>query len=58
MAHKIDSNICITCGQCVAICPLVCISFNDGKYEINPDLCVDCAVCAENCPVEAISKQE
>lgn len=58
MAHKIDSNICITCGQCEAICPQVAISFNDGKYEINPDLCVDCAVCAENCPVEAISKQE
>ena len=58
MAYKIDKNMCISCGQCEAICPNGAVSFKDGGYEIDSEKCVDCATCAENCPVQAISKDE
>ena len=58
MAYKIDKNVCISCGQCEAICPQSAVAFKDGGYEIDPAKCVNCGTCAENCPVSAISKNE
>jgi len=56
MAYKIDKDICIRCGTCMAVCPIAAVDFKDGDYEIDPEKCKDCGVCAENCPVSCISK--
>lgn len=55
---KIDKNLCIGCGACVALCPDVFELREDGKaYVKNPEGCdkCDCQAAQDNCPVEAIS---
>lgn len=52
MAYKI-SDACISCGACVAECPVSAISEGDGQYVIDADTCVDCGSCADVCPVSA-----
>ena len=52
MAYQI-SDACISCGACVAGCPVEAISEGDGKYVIDADTCIDCGACAETCPVGA-----
>ena len=52
MAYIINDD-CISCGTCVAECPVSAISEGDGKYEINADECVLCGACASVCPVDA-----
>lgn len=51
----VDKNKCISCGTCVAICPVGAISFGkDGKAEIDKTKCIHCGACQASCPVEAI----
>ncbi len=57
MSHKI-SDECISCGACVAECPVEAISEGDDLYVIDPDKCTDCGACVDVCPVEAISPAE
>ena len=52
MAYKITDG-CISCGACVADCPVDAIVESAGKYEIN-DACIDCGACVGSCPVDAI----
>lgn len=56
MKIKIDKNICIGCGTCVALCPAVfSMGENDkaeAKEEADPDECLDAAV--KFCPTQAI----
>jgi len=54
MAHTISSE-CISCGVCVAECPVEAISAGESQYEISPGACIDCGACIGCCPVEAIS---
>ena len=58
---KIIENDCISCGNCLELCPQEAIQpkiTNTGGYacyEINKDLCIDCGICLENdCPGNAI----
>ena len=54
MAYKIDKNKCISCGSCVASCPVNAISFDkDGKAVIDKNKCISCGTCYAVCPVEA-----
>ena len=51
----IDKKKCISCGTCVAICPVEAISFDkDGKAVIDRTKCIRCGACQASCPVEAI----
>jgi len=51
----IDKKKCISCGTCVAICPVGAISFDkDGKAVIDKTKCIQCGACQVSCPVEAI----
>jgi ferredoxin len=54
---KVDKNICIGCGVCVALCDQVFEMDKDGKAKVKKqkDLpCVDEAI--NQCPVGAIKK--
>ena len=52
---KIDKSKCISCGTCVAICPVEAISFDsDGKAVIDQEKCIKCGACKASCPVNAI----
>ena len=51
----IDKKKCISCGTCVAICPVGAISFDkDAKAVIDRTKCIRCGACQASCPVEAI----
>ena len=56
MAHKINPDLCVACGTCIAECPVGAISEGD-VYVIDPDLCIDCGSCAGVCPQEAIAPE-
>jgi ferredoxin len=56
MAYFISDD-CISCGACVAECPVDAISEGDTIYEIDADLCIDCGACAGVCPVDAPTPQ-
>lgn len=56
----VDKTKCITCGGCMAICPMQAIKIVDGKAHIDPKKCVKCGACMNFCPMQAIdiNKQE
>ncbi|MDR0852710.1 MAG: 4Fe-4S binding protein [Clostridiales Family XIII bacterium] len=51
MAYTI-SDSCISCGACVAECPVDAITEGE-PYKIDADTCIDCGACASACPVDA-----
>lgn len=55
MAHKIDSEKCISCGNCAEVCPVDAIAEGEGCYNIDAEKCIDCGSCIDECPVEAIT---
>lgn len=50
----VDETKCITCGACVAICPVEAIKIVNGKAKIDPKKCIACGSCERFCPVGAI----
>lgn len=59
MIPKINQEICIGCGSCVALCPKIFQLNNDGKAEVlameSYDDFEECSQDAANsCPVQAI----
>ena len=55
MASKVDQNLCIGCGACVAICPSG-FKMNDQGKSVETDVNADCAQkAADACPVQAIT---
>lgn len=52
MAYIINDD-CISCGACVAECPVDAIAEGDAKYVIDADACIECGACAGACPVGA-----
>ncbi|MGN1186094.1 MAG: indolepyruvate ferredoxin oxidoreductase subunit alpha [Methanobrevibacter wolinii] len=54
---SIDYDKCqgLDCGECVDICPMEILVFDDDKVKfINPEECSLCEVCMDICPEEAI----
>lgn len=52
---KVNSELCIGCGECEAICPTSAISIIDGVAFIDESKCRKCRLCVTVCPSEAIS---
>ncbi|MDE6868931.1 MAG: EFR1 family ferrodoxin [Clostridia bacterium] len=50
---KVDTNKCIDCGKCAAVCPENNIKKADGKYKFGHK-CVLCMGCSFGCPMDAI----
>ena len=52
--HHIKKEKCISCGVCIASCPVNAIAFDaDKKAFINEEICISCSKCISVCPVEA-----
>ncbi len=50
--HRIDTETCIDCGTCMALCPESAIDLSD--HSINTKACSLCFGCINNCPENAI----
>ena len=50
-----ESDRCVGCGSCVAVCPHAVFSMEGKKARlVDRDGCMECGACALNCPTEAI----
>ena len=53
---SLDRERCTGCGICIAVCPHLIFSLQDGKaIVLDRDRCMECGACALNCPVKAIA---
>jgi MinD superfamily P-loop ATPase len=51
----LDETRCIGCGDCVAVCPTVCLGLHRGRPWLPRPLdCVSCGACVVVCPTDAI----
>lgn len=58
MPAVVNKDECISCGACVAVCPVEAISMDsDDKAEVDAGTCIDCGACVGECPTEAISME-
>lgn len=54
---EVDTEKCISCGSCVALCPVEAIAFDEEAAVVfNKEKCVGstCSACVDACPVRAI----
>lgn len=52
---KVNNDLCIGCGTCVALCPDTFKIGDDNKSEVISQEDITCAKkAAESCPVQAI----
>ena len=49
----IITSECVSCGECIEICPVSAIVERDEHLFIT-EACVGCGKCVEICPVDAI----
>jgi len=56
MPIKINQELCVGCGACVAICPANFRMNDDGKSEvIDQDITDQTKEATDSCPVQAIT---
>jgi ferredoxin len=54
---EVDTEKCINCGSCVALCPVEAITLaEDSSIVFNKEKCVGstCSACVDACPARAI----
>ena len=42
-------SLCIGCAACVAVCPVECLEYVDGKPILSGE-CISCGICSSVCP--------
>lgn len=53
--ERYQANICIQCGECIDICPVLAIKRDKrGVVRIDKNLCVGCLSCVGFCPYVAM----
>jgi len=53
--HHIKKEKCISCGACIASCPVDAIAFDENKKAfINEEVCISCSKCISVCSVGAV----
>ena len=53
---KLDTQKCVGCGTCLAVCPHEVFVLEGRKARITDlDACMECGACARNCPVACIA---
>ena len=57
LSPKINSELCIGCGDCAAWCPGAAISLQNKKAVLNSERCIGCGECITICQQEAIDIQ-
>ncbi len=51
--YKVEET-CSGCGTCTKVCPMGCITIEDGKVTYDYTNCVNCMACIQACPSKAI----
>ena len=56
----VDDDLCIGCGHCAELCPLVFALEDEKSLVVGPDKCgiCKCQEAIDTCPVQAISWSE
>jgi NAD-dependent dihydropyrimidine dehydrogenase PreA subunit len=55
----VDKDTCISCEQCVEVCPASVFEMKDDKADPARQAdCTGCLSCVETCPVECITVEE
>ena len=52
------TDVCVSCGTCLEVCPQKIPFYNDEHFEIPQEHCLHCGLCYENCPNDAIIRIE
>jgi NAD-dependent dihydropyrimidine dehydrogenase PreA subunit len=50
---QIDNAICIGCGGCIDLCPVIAIAMIHDTVTVNEEICTKCGICIKVCPVRA-----
>ena len=54
MAHKIDAEKCIGCGECVAVCSNAVHALSVTEHSLDRERCTLCGKCIKACPNGAL----
>jgi coenzyme F420 hydrogenase subunit beta len=53
----VERGLCVSCGTCVAVCPVNVIELEEGLPSLVGD-CIECGLCYANCPRTDFSVDE
>lgn len=52
---KIDEDLCVNCGVCIAICEVDAFTMDENwNVSFDKGKCLDCKLCIKACPTRAI----
>jgi Fe-S-cluster-containing hydrogenase component 2 len=54
----VDKKLCISCGGCVSVCPVMALELKDRYPTCDFNKCVNCETCVKFCPAGALKLKE